>query len=601
MRYAIIRFLAWLWKVIWWFLSVVVVGVVIGVITAAITTSLSGASALLSWPVGGALVLAALLTLCAWLAHRYQQPASPYVLKQVEHLDPNTTDFYVPRYVASVYLPRPADDAARQALRRAAQRSERSPASEPLGICIVGKPTMGKTRLAWEAMRAELPGWTLVKWSHNPPSFDYPAQRGRRVVLAIDDAQEYANANEATTLNSLPEAFRAVDARLVIVVTCRDGNDWENACKTLGKLLERLTPVSLTEITDAQADQLAALLKDAGEETQREQFDNTPGSLLLGVARMRDERYPKLLEPAKKLLRTLKLLRSARIYDYPAPRVRAAAADLFQLADLDWTSARDAALRAGFLRLGELDESGERALAPVADVYLERAVLDYPVPGAQMADDWPALKQSLTRRRDAAALNSLGNAFSEYPLGNLRANRQHAETCYRAALEVYTRREAPADWAQTQSNLAVALSDQAELAEGAERTRLLGGGGREVSGGIGGTYPTRLAYRLGTNTEQPGYCARRSGGAGGGSGAGAAAGGGGGGVSGGAGSLHAPGRASRLGDAPEQPGYCAQRSGRVGGGSRAEEAAGGGGGGVSGSAGGAHAAGSASRLGEDAV
>ena len=88
---------------------------------------------------------------------------------------------------------------------------------------------MGKTPVAWEAMRAELSGWTLVKWSHNAPPFAFPAQRGRRVVLAIDDAQEYANANEAATLNSLPEAFRAVDARLVIVLTCRDGDDWENA------------------------------------------------------------------------------------------------------------------------------------------------------------------------------------------------------------------------------------------------------------------------------------------------------------------------------------------------------------------------------------
>ncbi len=355
-----------------------------------------------------------------------------------------------------------------------AARTERSPSGEPLGICIVGRPTQGKTRLAWEAMRAELTGWTLARWGHNLPDFDFPAQRGCRIVLAIDDAQEYAsNPAEVTTLNGLPEQFRGVNARLVIVVTCRDGDDWKNARETLGKLLERLVTVTLTDITDAQADQLAALLKDAGAAVQRDQFDSTPGSLLLGVARMRDERYPKLPEPSKKLLRAMKLLRSATIYDYPAERVRATAVDLFQLAEPDWTSARDALLRAGFLRLGDLDADNERAIAPVADVYLEQAVPDYPAPGADLADDWPALEASLAGRRDAAALVSLGNAFAERPLGNLRANRQYAEACYRAALEVRTRQSAPAAWAMTQNNLGNALSAQAGLAEGAERVALL--------------------------------------------------------------------------------------------------------------------------------
>jgi tetratricopeptide (TPR) repeat protein len=472
----VVKCFAWLWRFITWFWGVVVAGVIIGVIVAALTTGLSNAGVLLSWLVLGPLALAALLTLCAWLAQRQRQSPSPYVLKRVERLDPNS-DFYVPRYVPSAYLPRPADAAARDALRRAARRTERSPSTEPLGVCIVGRPTQGKTRLAWEAMRAELTGWTLVRWGHNLPDFDYSAQRGSRLVLAIDDAQEYAsNPAEVTTLNALPEKFKSAGARLVVVITCRDGDDEKNARETFGKLLERLDTVTLADITDAQADQLAALLKGAGEAVQRDQFDSTPGSLLLGVARMRDERYPKLPEPAKTLLRALKLLRSARIYDYPAGRVRATAADLFQLAESDWQSARDALLphHAGFLRLGDLDEANERAIAPVADVYLEQAVPDYPAPGADLADFWPALERSLARRRDAAALFSLGNAFWERPLGNLRANRQHAEACYRAALAVYTRQSAPAAWAGTQNNLGLALRAQAGLAEGAERAGLLG-------------------------------------------------------------------------------------------------------------------------------
>ena len=58
--------------------------------------------------------------------------------------------------------------------------------------------------------------------------------------------------------------------------------------------------------------------------------------------------------------------------------------------------------------------------------------------------------------------------------GERRRLLGEAVEAYRAALEVRTRREAPADWAGTQNNLGNALSAQAGLAEGGERARLLG-------------------------------------------------------------------------------------------------------------------------------
>lgn len=148
----------------------------------------------------------------------------------------------------------------------------------------------------------------------------------------------------------------------------------------------------------------------------------------------------------------MKLLRSARIHEYPTLRVRAAAVDLFHLAAPDWQSARGALLRAGFLRLGDLEETGKRALAPTADVYLDEAVPDYPALDENPADFWLALEQSMARRQVADALNSLGVAFVERPLGNLHANKQHAEACFCAALEVRTRQGDPTGWAMTQNN-----------------------------------------------------------------------------------------------------------------------------------------------------
>jgi tetratricopeptide (TPR) repeat protein len=185
-----------------------------------------------------------------------------------------------------------------------------------------------------------------------------------------------------------------------------------------------------------------------------DEFDGTPGSLLLGVRRMREQRYPALPEDGRRVLRALKLLRSAQTYVYPEARAALVASD--------------------FVRLGAADSAGRRALEPVADVYLERAVPDYPTAGASEADDWPRLRLTLERQRDAAALLSLGNAFSERPLGDRRANKEQAIACYRSAQEVYTRASDPVNWAQTQNNLGAALRQQSELAEGGEQARLLG-------------------------------------------------------------------------------------------------------------------------------
>jgi len=44
-------------------------------------------------------------------------------------------------------------------------------------------------------------------------------------------------------------------------------------------------------------------------------------------------------------------------------------------------------------------------------------------------------------------------------------------TAYRAALEIYTRQHFPADWAQTQSNLSLALGELGQRVGGAEGER----------------------------------------------------------------------------------------------------------------------------------
>src|SRR5579872_5942634 len=108
----------------------------------------------------------------------------------------------------------------------------------------------------------------------------------------------------------------AMGVRVVVVATCRDGEDELLTRAHLSRLLEQVTSIRLGDISQEEAHSLADGLTHEGVEVSLEQFDQTPGSLLLGVQRMRDQRYPALPEPARGILRAMKLLRSAQIYNY---------------------------------------------------------------------------------------------------------------------------------------------------------------------------------------------------------------------------------------------------------------------------------------------
>ena len=101
-----------------------------------------------------------------------------------------------------------------------------------------------------------------------------------------------------------------------------------------------------------------------------------PGSLILGLADMR-KAYTQLRDDAKRMLRALKLLRSIGIYEYPAVHVLAAAGTQ-GLFDNPWVEARDALVANRFLRLGGRDEDGRPSLVPIADVYIDSVVYDFP-------------------------------------------------------------------------------------------------------------------------------------------------------------------------------------------------------------------------------
>ncbi|MGH2485664.1 MAG: hypothetical protein ACRDHE_06605, partial [Ktedonobacterales bacterium] len=282
---------------------------------------------------GAALAVCVLVALCGALANWLEWMAireylAPFVLRRVGALSGSD---YLRRYVRSVYTPRrdahengDADALAWNALRLAARRGSLLAADAPLGICVYGRPGDGKSRLAWEVLQAELPRWTFLRWPHRPlPTLDLRLFRGRRIVLWLDDAQEFAYPNEAVILNDLPRRCALAQIRLVIVATCRDGADESRACAHLGGVFERLVPIRPAPLTGADADALALALEKQGANVQRDQFTNTPASLIYGLRALRTQAYPALPETARQTLAALKLLRSAGVFAYPVSTVRA--------------------------------------------------------------------------------------------------------------------------------------------------------------------------------------------------------------------------------------------------------------------------------------
>lgn len=411
-----------------------------------------------------------------WELQRRRRLAAQYGLRRVRRVRPEE---FVPFYVPTVFLARvehasqkDAHVIAEQALRIAATRGKQSVES-PLGICIYGRAAQGKTRLAWEALRVALPGWTLLKWPQEPRlPLDLSILRGQHVVLWLDDAHEYATPTTAATLCDLPQRFAAVGIPLVIVATCRNSQGIARA--RLAGLLERLTSIHLEDITAEHATQLVAALGKAGVDALLEEFDGTPGSLLLRIRQMRRLQYPGLNEDAQRILHALRLLRSAHIYSYPVWRVRPLAMRLFSLAPTHWENACAKLIEAGFVSLQPLPgDSNNRTLKPVCTAYLDQSVPDYLSPNADSSDDWPALFEVLERQKDHYALVALGNAFTDLVKGvgpflsyNPRIDKEMAVLSLRTALEVCSQETMPIAWAMTQLDLGRTLANRANVTEG---------------------------------------------------------------------------------------------------------------------------------------
>ncbi len=421
------------------------------------------------------ILILSLIIIASLLAHRYRQRVrlvpnqSEYALQHVNQLNPGNYKLF--RYIQQAYIFRGADATVRNILQGISTQNLQN---KSLGVCIFGKPAQGKTRLAWEAMHAELGNWTLVRWLHTAQvQFDFATQRGNKIILWLDDLHEYANPNESVIINDLPRRFIEEGATLIVIATCRDGEDQLQATKYLGNLLEQLIPVTLEDISADEALNLAEVLTQEGLEVSSDEFDGTPGSLIFGLQRM-TTRYLNLTPSAQIVLKAMKLLHSAQIHTFTEKRVKNVSHNVFGLENKEWRKSCESLDRSDFIRITILND--ERVVEPVAEIYLEKVVIDYPAPHAKLADDWINLKECFQHYKDADGLNTLGLYANKQSLKIQQLTYQFSEECYNSALGIYLEEHDYVDWAGTQNNLGLMFMDQAEQSPKEQAIKLLNKG-----------------------------------------------------------------------------------------------------------------------------
>ena len=393
-------------------------------------------------------------------------------------------------------------------------------AGQSSGVVLIGRAMMGKTRMALEALRATVPDFTLLSWDSERPVGNIASIasqfKGQRIAILLDDLQLLSRrAEDAQQIIAGVQALQQVAKQSIVIATTRPGDDEDRALQSFSSLIEslKLQPVRLQDLHGEEAQHFqdfahqALLAEGRATDAQDDQFDGTPGSLLLGLARrtveLRSAAFPT---SAKTVLKALALVRAGGSVATTS-RIRRIASGVFDLAPNEWGTARDYLIRNEWLQSGE---ETDPVLRLNSDAYLEYCLPQatiYPLSPRRIPDDFPQLAQvyqqdpsdvdgllalsgalrtdPLGRKADqmelalqcvewalrslteadqptqwADAQLTLGNTYSDRIRGDRAENLELSITCYTAALQIYTDTAFPIDWAMTQNNLGATYSDR---------------------------------------------------------------------------------------------------------------------------------------------
>ncbi|MCK5168540.1 MAG: tetratricopeptide repeat protein, partial [Bacteroidales bacterium] len=283
-------------------------------------------------------------------------------------------------------------------------------------ILLKGVTGLGKTRSAYEIIKefgaksyfVVLPsrGIKLPIWI--PKNFFFFK---RKIILYLDDLDKFIG--EKTDITNIINEFKKNSKDLIVIATCRE-EEFEILEKD--KINEKFKIVELDNFSIEDGEKLA---KSVGEEFNPQEFDGTPGSIVLDSPRKK-KYWEDFDESEKNLLRAIKLLNISNIFD----------PDINLLIKLHRTFPVNDNFNTYFHDLKKKKFiSIKNNTVSCPDYYISKIVEDYPIANQHISDRL-RLKDILTEIKRDDYLFYLGISFHS------KEEYLHAINCYDESLKI---------------------------------------------------------------------------------------------------------------------------------------------------------------------
>ncbi|MBA3822327.1 MAG: hypothetical protein H0X24_00320 [Ktedonobacterales bacterium] len=257
-------------------------------------------------------------------------------------------------------------------------------------LVLTGVSGVGKTRMAFEAVRQSLPRSSLIPLDTHVVFADLDLQPGEQIVLWLDDlAERGATDQDAKLLTRLVRHAAAqlkIGRSLIVVATCTTA-ELPTVQARYRSLLRDGVFLDVAPVLPEEPHWLAFLGWAKSQQLPHDaaQFDGTPGSLILDLA-ARVGAYQGLAGPARAILDVVALFYACGIGNWTRARVQQAATVAFDLAAVAWPAGLTALLADRWLL-----SRGAQVQVPIA-AYLTRVL-----PRVGHSLDTPILQDALHR------------------------------------------------------------------------------------------------------------------------------------------------------------------------------------------------------------
>ncbi|MBI1955138.1 MAG: tetratricopeptide repeat protein, partial [Acidobacteria bacterium] len=241
-------------------------------------------------------------------------------------------------------------------------------------LLILGRPSGGKTRMAFEVAKALRSYWVLrlpvdfENWeSLHVPHVGWLYRL--HLLWFVDDLDKHV----AKTDIACSERVLSQQCSLKLIATCRSGQELADVNKnqSMRSFVESLKSVTIT-CRDFTGAELLELARKTGRPAKASLYDKTPGSVTLGLKTM-SERLQNAALLAQQIMRAMFLLRQTYIFEAESQLVQETVTQIYG----QTPTALEFEFSVSWLVDNHFLRQSNPKLRPLHDVYLARDFLPY--------------------------------------------------------------------------------------------------------------------------------------------------------------------------------------------------------------------------------